>query len=195
MSFVVSLKTENFVIMAGDKRETFVDGSGFMDGCRKVHKLNDYIYGLAGSGELSKKFAEVNDSKNLKDFISYSNDFFNMLQSSKLKDNEHWAKQRFDLTLQIAGIEKNKTFLSMYQISWNEDGILFGVIPSTTREIPCFVMPPNNLEVNNYIENHIKTNHPKTLSQAKEVIKHLMQVVSDASNEVSPEYDFEFLNY
>jgi hypothetical protein len=80
----------------------------------------------------------------------------------------------------------------MYQIGWNEEGILVGTIPST-KEIPCFVMPPLGNEILGNTENYIKQNHPKTLYEAIQVTRHLMKVISDASIEVSPEFDFEFI--
>lgn len=191
MSFIISFKTTDFVIMAGDKRITYVDGSGYKDDSRKVHKINDYIFGLAGSGELSQLFEQMNKSLNLKEFLSFSNEFFNMLQTSKSKDKTHWIKQRFDLTLQVAGVENNRMYLAMYQISWNEDGILFGVIPSTI-DIPCFVMPFIKDDTLSVVEKYIKNNHPKTLEESKVVIDFLMNTVSSKSNEVSPEYDIEY---
>jgi 20S proteasome alpha/beta subunit len=56
MSFIVGFKTENYVLVAGDRRETYVDGSGYKDTSTKVHKLGDYIYGVSGSTELSNLF-------------------------------------------------------------------------------------------------------------------------------------------
>lgn len=192
MSFIVTFKTNEFVVMAGDKRVTFVNGEGYKDGSKKVYKMNDYIYGTTGSGELGDFFDKTNKAKNLKDFINFSNDFFDALQQSKEKDRDHWIKQRFDLTLQIAGILDNKTYVSQYQIRWDEDGILFGVIPKTV-DYPCFVMPAMGDGMLDYVENYIKSYHPDTIEEARMVISHLMKVVSDSSDEVSPDYDVEFL--
>lgn len=192
MSFVISFKTENFVAIAGDKRITYIDGSGYEDEHRKVHKINNYIYSTAGSGEISKYFEQSNKANNLKDFIDYSNKFFNELQLSKEKLKEHWMQQKFDLTLIVAGIMNKKTYLSMYQISWKDEGIGFAKVPST-HQYPCYVMPPNLGNINDYTESYIKFNHPQTLEQTNTVVKHLMEKVSKESKEVSPEYDIEFM--
>ena len=192
MSFVIGYKTGNFVSIGSDKRETYVDGSGYKDGCTKVHKVNNYIYGLAGSGELSKQFLMLNKRNNLKDFINYSDNFFNELQKSKIKLLDHWKNQKFDLTLIVAGIINRKTYLYFYQISWKDEGIGFADVPTTVK-YPCYVIPPNLDKINDYIEKYIISNHPKTLEQANIVTKHLMEVVSKSSMEVSPDYDLEFM--
>jgi hypothetical protein len=191
MSFIVSFKTDNFVIMAGDKRETYVDGSGYIDGTRKVHKVNNYIYGTTGSTELGKIFDKLNSSHDIIGFIKYADEFYNnVLQKSKLQNKEHWTQQKFSLTLQIAGIVNANTYLSLYNINFSDDGILKGVIP-LTKNIPCFVLPDDRL--NNYIDNYIKMNHPNTIDEATTIIDYLMKIVSDDSIEVSKDYDIEFI--
>lgn len=192
MSFIVSFKTDDFVIMASDKRITYVKEARYSDDSKKIKKVNNYIYGTTGSGELGRLFDETNNAKDLKEFIDFSNSFFDMLEKSKQQYKDHWKKQNFDLTLQIAGMDGNKTYLSMYQTSWREDGFNHGIVPSTIQ-IPCYVGPNLGEATMNYIENYIIIHHPRTVDEAAPVIKHLMELVSSKSIEVSAVYDIEFL--
>lgn len=196
MSYIVSFKTDEFVLMAGDKRETFVDGSGYIDGIKKVFKVNNYIYGFTGSKELSKIFRDsIKSVKELSELIKLTDKFFNMLESSKEKYEDNWRKQQFTFTLQIAGISNNNTKLYVYQTKWNEDGYNKADYKDlSTEEIPCYVSPLDlDEECHDYIEKYIQSNHAKTIEGARQMAKNLMKLVNARSNEVSLEYDIEFL--
>lgn len=95
--------------------------------------------------------------------------------------------------MQAAGINAGETALVLYQINWNEEGYNKGVLPTTTKDYPCFSMPTLNDGTLNYVESYIKFNHPETIDEALSVVRHLFKVVSDASVEVSQEFDFELL--
>ena len=193
MSFIISYKTENFVAMAADKRLTYIHEDRFEDNCAKIKKLTNLIYGLAGSSELGHLFNKNLSASNINDFLIYADDFFRTLDATKNQSTvkENWIKQKFDLTLQVAGVN-NKVVLIMYQIKWNEDGYLKGVIPdnSTTKDYPMFVAPEIGNELIN-IENYIVKHHPHTIKEAENVTEYLMKYISNISKEVSADFDFE----
>ena len=191
MSFIVAFITKDAIVMAADKRETFVDGSGYGDTCRKIHKKENGLYGMTGSGELIKYFEQNDKSYSIDDFIKYSNEFFKNLDDTKsVKETyENWIRQKFDLSLVTAGILDEKPFVSLHQIKWNEQGFLYGSV-SSTRKVPCFLMPEKGAD---FVENSILKNHPDTIEDAREVIDFLMKKVSGLNIEVSPEYDIEIL--
>jgi hypothetical protein len=191
MSFIVALITKDAIVMGADKRETFVDGSGYRDTCRKIHKKQNGLYGMTGSGELIKYFEQHDRSNNIVDFIEFSNDTFNKFEQTKTikATYENWIRQKFDLSLITAGILDEKPFASIHQITWKEKGILYGSVPST-RNVPMFVMPAIGAD---FVETYIKKNHPDTLEDAEEVIDFLMKKVSSLNIDVSPQYDMEVL--
>lgn len=59
MSFIVAYRTKSLVFVAGDRRNTYVDGSNrYEDNCKKVFKANDFIFGISGSGALCDLFVK-----------------------------------------------------------------------------------------------------------------------------------------
>lgn len=85
MSFIVSFKTDKFVFMAADKRLTYVADGSYKDNSLKVHKINNFIYGLSGSGELGTFFEQYMKCRNFVDFIEYAEDFFNKFRFNQSK--------------------------------------------------------------------------------------------------------------
>ena len=191
MSFIVAFITDDSIVMAADKREIYVDGSGHNDNCEKIHRRGNCLYGLTGSGELIKIFEQHDTSDNANSFIEYANMMFDHLdQTRKYKATyENWIKQRFDLSLLTAGIIDKKPFISIHQVLWNEKGFSHGSVEST-RRIPCFLMPAKGAD---YVEEYILKNHPDTGENAVNVVDVLMRKVSSLNTEVSPQYDIEVL--
>lgn len=195
MSFVLSFKDKNYVAMAGDKRLTNIQENTFEDTCKKVYKINNYIYGTCGSGVLSELFRSHNKARNLKEFRQYYEDYFENLEKTKTyslsKDN--WIRQKFDLTLQVVGIDNNNTFAAQLNISWKRKGIIGGTLPTpTSRDIPMFCSP-NLGDYNNTIESYMKNHYPLNINDARIVAQYLISNVSRRSNLVSPAFDFEYL--
>lgn len=180
--------------MAGDKRLTFPEEKWFEDNDTKVRVFNNFIYGTAGSGELSNYFDYNLKANNLIEFLIYTDGFFEMLDKTKYMPDskENWINNKLDLTVQVAGISDGKPYLALYQILWNEVEFLKGVVRDNeaTQKFPCFVMPKVSDESFEYVENFIKGNHPLTVEEAKTVSMHLMEYISKVSKEVSKEFDF-----
>ena len=190
MTAIIAVATDEFVVLAGDKRATYLNRKGYRDDESKLYRINqEVVMGTSGHIHVTAECIEFLQSQHLEKATVQGvalkvRQFFRR----KLKEEENISK-----IVILAGIgDGNKiTVINMH----HEDDFKFGYFIPTDDEYHTVISVPQ-YDFHDYLDkaiDEVDQEEDININNVSEVLTKTIKHVSEHDSSVSAESDIAFI--